>query len=547
MGKCDKASVRDGTVPSWKVIKVRTHIILENGKWPHNLTMEQLEAQHQYAQEHYNKHHIQLQFVKPRAYKDKDFPDCIPMYQGGDAYYYAIQNLKKKYSVDPEHSLNVIVSCQASAPGYGILLGMGTFPWDPAAITSEGGVWMNPYAIQKRHSTYVHEIGHNLGLWHTFHGVSELSCRNDCLLGNMCTWDCACQDPCFEGPHAIGDPAADEIGDFASDTAATSKHWDCGNPKGEACSVNSWGETSYQNMMSYSACRDNLTPQQESRAHCWLCEGLSGLVSNDGCSDPLPSFSIKLGSYDLLSTEQIVLKNSNVGGSVLGCKNAIVENFSVGQGLSTRNKNTFIVDGDIAFSHGTVYDGNVVYGGTAKVESVDIRNGKLVQKPDAVNCDKQTSKVQKLSAKIANLPPNARVLHPHANGTKLVALSSKVNVWNLDLDPTTTDFTIEAAEGSWAIINVHGCTTFQNMGITLTGGIDVSHVLFNILDSTTLRFNGVGFPGSVLAPNSIVSVNSAYVEGQLICGGIRGTGELRNNLFAPTPKRQGAEEDDMED
>lgn len=40
-------------------------------------------------------------------------------------------------------------------------------------------------------------MGHNLGLWHTFHGVSEVR---------------GCTDPCREVVHELTDPKADIVG-----------------------------------------------------------------------------------------------------------------------------------------------------------------------------------------------------------------------------------------------------------------------------------------------------------------------------------------------
>ena len=101
----------------------------------------------------------------------------------------------------------------------GTLLGIGTFPWDPAYETCLGGnvpltlkyltilcwsilfllplarisvpktqsqtcnfktfwfsagLWMNAFFFGAGQKTLSHEAGHNLGLWHSFHGVSEV-------------------------------------------------------------------------------------------------------------------------------------------------------------------------------------------------------------------------------------------------------------------------------------------------------------------------------------------------------------------------------------
>ena len=78
----------------------------------------------------------------------------------------------------------------------------------------------------------VHELGHNLGLWHVHYGVSEMDCT----------------DPCLETEASM------ELGDMCSDTNPTTVHRECEDPAPteETCGLAAYRETPFRNYMSYT-------------------------------------------------------------------------------------------------------------------------------------------------------------------------------------------------------------------------------------------------------------------------------------------------------
>lgn len=166
--------------------------------------------------------------------------------------------MKTYYAYDPEHRLNIFVT--------DILGGwcIGTFPWDPDALTYMGGIILDDYQLFYESSVPTHEMGHCVGLWHTHHGVEEVD---------------ACGD-CYEEPQCED---ADSVGDFCSDTDPTPRNNYCAPPGGvDPCSALEWGETDWQNYMGYGTqCSNEFTLQQYARMRCWTLDRLSPLLETD--------------------------------------------------------------------------------------------------------------------------------------------------------------------------------------------------------------------------------------------------------------------------
>jgi len=205
--KCDDPIIRDATVTT--PITIRVAYIVANKA----ISDADLQKMISYVAALYATYNINLHLmeIKQVSYKfNSQNPSCVPPYiKDSQEWWYGIRNFKTAFSINPTQILNIFVSCQV-ATDQGSLLGIATFPWDAEATTKTGGLWMNSIAMGTDQSTLEHEIGHCLGLWHTFHGVSEVS---ECSI-------------CYELPHPVQLSPADRsngIGDFTGDTLSTPK------------------------------------------------------------------------------------------------------------------------------------------------------------------------------------------------------------------------------------------------------------------------------------------------------------------------------------
>ncbi len=168
-----------------------------------------------------------------------------------------VDPMKNFSAVDPTHFLNVWVGNVTF--GYSF----GTFPFEADALKPTGGIVLGHFHWGGNFSTFAHEVGHCLGLWHTFHGVNEVtSCGS-----------------CYESVNA---PDRNVIGDFCSDTPPTPIWYSCDSPSDmDPCSGLSWGNTQPENYMGYTPgdCRSLFTTQQRGRMQCWFDDVLSGWMS----------------------------------------------------------------------------------------------------------------------------------------------------------------------------------------------------------------------------------------------------------------------------
>jgi len=166
-----------------------------------------------------------------------------------------IDAMKLLTAVDPTHYLNVWVT-QVEF-GYSF----GTFPWSYDAQLATGGVVMGHFHwMDLPDHVFAHEIGHTLGLFHTFNGVEEVT-------------ECG---PCYEVPLS----GSSFVGDLCGDTPPTPEaSGPCIDyPGADPCSGLDWGYTMPENYMGYNGeyCLTTFTPQQQGRMRCWIGHALDG-------------------------------------------------------------------------------------------------------------------------------------------------------------------------------------------------------------------------------------------------------------------------------
>jgi hypothetical protein len=256
-GACDLPAVRDATPRQPIVLRVLIHVMRASdgtGGVP-SANVDSMVAQ---INRDFAPHAIQLRTIGTRFHDDSRFATISTGQQMAD--------MKDAYAETPSHNLNVFVT--ASGLPYD---GRGTLPWDPDALTARGGIWLNRNLVDGVHHAASHEVGHCLGLYHTFHGVDELE---------------SCGDGCYEFASGAD---ADLRGDLCSDTRATPLNFSCTAPTGCDCAGTPWGTTPLHNIMGYAPffCVNEFTPQQERRMLCWTNAAIATWIESTAGVDLL--------------------------------------------------------------------------------------------------------------------------------------------------------------------------------------------------------------------------------------------------------------------
>ncbi len=263
---------------------------------------------------------------------------------------------------------------------------------------------------------------------------------------------------------------------------------------------------------------------------------LRARVNVDSCN----TSSFDLGpatGYNVFVFGDMIQPSSDTEGKVAVGGNANFSNYSIGNMLTTNGEDVLIVGGNLQFTSGAVYHGNVVYGGTTNlpVSTVSITDGTL-RLDNPIDFNAAETYLRNLSSQL-NCYTVTDTTAFEWGGLSLNGSNPLLNVFEVDGNELSqaNNVQINVPNGAVVLVNVHGQNVSWTGGLTVTG-TDVSNVLYNFPEAQTLTIQGIDLRGTVLAPYADVNFISGVQHGQMIAKSIgvtgqNNTGQFNNNLF----------------
>ena len=188
MGECDHAVNRDawnvgtGSIPI--PVRVKIHVFdNEILVLPEAERNDRINGQVQRVVNDFAGLKIALQVSPPVLYQGSPFATV--------GSWTAVADMKSAHAQSPATQVNVYVT-NLTLP----YLGASTYPWESNATTAQGGIIIDGSAFAATKTTLTHEIGHSLGLWHSYHGndKGELYYHGGGCTQSSDACDCTCHE-----------------------------------------------------------------------------------------------------------------------------------------------------------------------------------------------------------------------------------------------------------------------------------------------------------------------------------------------------------------
>ncbi|MGE5458002.1 MAG: choice-of-anchor A family protein, partial [Methanococcaceae archaeon] len=226
--------------------------------------------------------------------------------------------------------------------------------------------------------------------------------------------------------------------------------------------------------------------------------------------------------------------SSDTQGRVAAGGDVTLSNYSVGDQLPNSNGtvDVLIAGHNLTYTSGAVYNGNVVYGNASNlpVSLVSISNG-TVRKDNPIDFASAGAYLENLSSQLSTKAVNGTTKFEWG-GLTLTGTDPFLNVFVVsgsDLSAANS-MAITVPNGAVVLVNISGTNVSWTGGLTVTG-TEISNVLYNFYQATSLKLQGLDIRGSLLAPLADVNFVSGVINGQFIAKSVQGIGQFNFTKF----------------
>lgn len=236
-------------------------------------------------------------------------------------------------------------------------------------------------------------------------------------------------------------------------------------------------------------------------------------------------------NYNYFVFGNVTLSNTDVEGRAAIGGNASFTNYGVGDKLPSSSAYSLVVDGNLSFTNGQVFQGNAIVGGSTSLSGFNMLNGTLSQ-GDLLDFAAAKNSLGALSDSLAGNGANSSYALNYGN-LIFTGTNAELNTFTINANDFTAanSIAINAIAGSTVVINVSGSSiNFDYLGINITG-TDKSRVLYNFYEADVLNIAGISVLGSILAPDAAVNFSNGNVEGTLVSNSLTGSGEFHHSPF----------------
>ncbi len=250
--------------------------------------------------------------------------------------------------------------------------------------------------------------------------------------------------------------------------------------------------------------------------------------------DSLSTSALDLGpasDFNVFILKDINQPSADTEGKMAVGRNAELNNYSIGDKLTTFGEDVLIVGNNLTYHSGRVFQGNVVYGNSTNlpvnVTSVD----GTISQGMPIDFTAAETYLKNLSTQLAAMTVNGTTTYEWST-LSLNGTDPFMNVFEVKGSEMTsaTDFRVSVPNGAVALINVKGNNIVWNGGLNISG-TDKSNVMFNFYNAGKITISNIDVRGSILAPNARIKFISGVQNGQMIAKFLEGSAQFNNTKF----------------